>query len=96
MPTTDVESRARMLSRQQEIMDLEPGDSVSIARRIHLSMGLTAEQIAKHVIQFRGIMDKQVNRARHARREHVYTVETGSFITRDAALIITVVATRVG
>lgn len=82
-------------NRQRQIEQAEIGETVSIARRVSLQYGFAEGAIQHHNKQVRGVIDQQVHRARRRLKDKKYTVENGSFMTRDGALIIVAVATRV-
>jgi len=86
---------SRKENRQQHIEALDIGDSIAITRRIEMQHGFAEGAITEHNKQVRGIMDQQAHRARRRQKAHKYKVENGSFMTRDGALIITAVCTRV-
>lgn len=86
---------SRKENRQNQIEAMDIGDSVSISRRIELQSGFGEGAIAEHNKQVRGIMDQQTHRARRRQKHHKYKVENGSFMTRDGALIVVAVCTRV-
>lgn len=85
----------RKENRQGQIEEMDIGDSVAISRRIELQHGFADGAITEHNRQIRGIMDQQTHRARRRLKDRKYKVENGSFMTRDGALIVVAVATRV-
>lgn len=91
---SDSEDRATILSRDQQVRDLEPGASISIADRVDMSFGLDADGISVRTRQLRGIIDQSANRARKAIRDSEYIVENGMFVTKQGALVISAVVTR--
>lgn len=95
MATKEVYEIEPKENRQQQLEALDVGDSVAIARRIEMQYGFAEGAISEHNRQVRGILDQQVHRARRRRTEYRYTVENGSFMTRDGALLIVAVATRI-
>lgn len=95
MATTEAYVIAAKENRQSQLEALDIGDSVAIARRIEMQHGFAEGAISEHNRQVRGIMDQQVHRARRRRTECRYTVENGSFLTRDGSLIVVAVATRI-
>lgn len=86
---------SRKENRQDQIERMDIGDTVSISRRIELQHGFAEGAISEHNKQVRGIADQQAHRARRRLKDHRYKVENGSFMTRDGALIVTAVITRV-
>lgn len=86
---------SRKENRQGQIEEMDIGDSVAISRRIELQHGFAEGAITEHNRQIRGIMDQQTHRARRRLKDRKYKVENGSFMTRDGALIVVAVATRV-
>lgn len=84
----------KKLNRQSEIDSMEIGQTVSIARRIDLSFGISPEQTQDHSRLLRGILDQQANRARRKDRTKEYTVENGTFISRGGAMIVCATVTR--
>jgi len=82
-------------NRQSQIEALDIGDSVAIARRIELEGGLASGAITRHNERIRGILDQQTGRARRRLPQRKFKVENGSFTTREGALIVTAVCTRV-
>lgn len=80
--------------RQHQIEHMEVGDSVSLARRIDLSFGLADGTVARHSTQLRGILDQQTHRARRRNKAMQFKVENGNFITRDGALMVIAICTR--
>lgn len=75
---------------------LEPGETVSISKRIPTSFGLNPEEYTVHVDRIRGTMDSQVSRARRNNPGRRYVVENvASLTSRGDAILITVAATRV-
>lgn len=81
-------------NRQQQIENLELNETVSIARRIDLTFGIAPDMVAQHVKQVRGILDQQAHRARRKHKERQFKVENGSFLTREAAMMIVATCTR--
>ena len=86
---------SRKENRQGQIEEMDIGDSVAISRRIEMQHGFAEGAITEHNKQIRGIMDQQTHRARRRLKDRKYKVENGSFMTRDGALIVVAVATRV-
>ena len=86
---------SRKENRQTQIEGLDIGDSVAITRRIEMQLGFAEGAITDHNKMLRGIMDQQAHRARRRYKHHKFKVENGSFMTRDGALIIVAVCTRV-
>ncbi len=84
----------KKLNRQAEINEMDIGNTISIARRIDLTFGISPEQTAEHSKQLRGILDQQANRARRGNREKEYTVENGTFISRGGAMVVCATITR--
>lgn len=82
-------------NRQSQLEQLDIGDSVAIARRVEMRHGFGDGAITRHNEQVRGIIDQQTYRARRRLKERRFTVENGSFMTRDGSLIVVAVATRV-
>ena len=95
MPADTMFVVPRTENRQAQIEAMELGDTVSLSRRVDLSMGLAEETIREHTHQLRGILDQQATRARRKVKGSKFTVENGTFITRANALIIVAVCTRV-
>lgn len=88
--TTDVLPKE---NRQQQIENLDIGETISISRRIILQQ-VPEGAIKAHMDRLRGVADRQTHRARQRRRENQYTTEIGSFITRDGAMILVCAITR--
>ncbi len=86
---------SRKENRQGQIEEMDIGDSIAISRRIEMQHGFAEGAITEHNRQIRGIMDQQTHRARRRLKDRKYKVENGSFMTRDGALIVVAVATRV-
>lgn len=86
---------SRKENRQGQIEEMDIGDSIAISRRIEMQHGFAEGAITEHNRQVRGIMDQQTHRARRRLKDRKYKVENGSFMTRDGALIVVAVATRV-
>lgn len=82
-------------NRQAQIDAMELGDTVSISRRIDLSMGIAPDTVKNHNHQIRGILDQQATRARRRSPGSKFIVENGKFVTRDDALILVAVITRI-
>ena len=82
-------------TRQSSLDSADVGDSVAIARRVEMRFGFAEGAISTHTKQVRGVMDQQAHRARRNAPGKRYTVENGSFMTKDGALIVVAVATRV-
>lgn len=95
MPADTMFVVPRTENRQAQIEAMDLGDTVSISRRVDLSMGLPEDAIKDHTHQLRGILDQQATRARRKVRGSKFTVENGNFITRAGALMIVAVCTRV-
>lgn len=85
----------RTENRQTQIEAMDLGDTVSISRRVDLTMGLAEDAVKNHTHQIRGILDQQATRARRKVRGSKYVVENGSFVTRSGALMIVAVCTRI-
>lgn len=81
-------------NRQQQIEMLDLNETVSIARRVDLTFGISPEVVAEHVKQVRGILDQQAHRARRKHKERKFKVENGQFLTREAAMMIVATCTR--
>lgn len=82
-------------NRQTQIEAMELGDTISISRRVDLTMGIAEDAIKDHNHQIRGILDQQASRARRRIRGSKFTVENGTFLTRSGALMLVAVCTRV-
>lgn len=83
------------VDRQKQIEALELGDTISIARRVDLTFGISPEVITEHRRQLRGVMDVQCYRARRKVTTAEFKVENGSFLTTDAAMMIVATVTRI-
>lgn len=81
-------------NRQDQIDRMEVGDSVAVARRLSLDFGMPKDTIAAHLHALRGTLDQQCNRVRRKKVDRKFIVESGTYITRDGAVMISVVATR--
>lgn len=81
-------------NRQKHIEMLEVGETVSIARRIDLAMGVPEGMIADHMHNLRSLLDVQARRARRKFTGRTYIVEGGDFVTRSSAIMLTAVLTR--
>ena len=85
----------RTENRQSQIETMELGDTVTVSRRIDLTMGLAEDTVREHNHQIRGILDQQATRARRKVKGNKYIVENGSFVTRSGALMLVAVCTRI-
>lgn len=82
-------------SRQQQINDMDVGDSISLSQRIDLSFGLTNGAVRETTALLRGTLDQQANRARKGTSKE-YVVENGSYLTNAGALIVVCTISRIG
>lgn len=94
MSDTEVYAIPKKENRQTALEALEIGETISITRRVAMQYGFPADVIRTHTEQMRGIFTQQCRRARQRRKEYVYKIETGNFVTADAALVIVAAATR--
>ena len=85
----------KKLNRQLEIDTMDIGQTVSLARRIDLSYGISPEQAMDHSKQLRGILDQQTHRARRKDKSKQYVVENGNFISRGGAMVICATVSRI-
>lgn len=92
---TELYEISRKENRQDQIEQMDIGDTVAIARRIELRHGFADDAISNHNKQVRGIADQQTHRARRRFNERRFKVENGSYMTREGALIVTAAITRV-
>lgn len=95
MPEDTMFVIGRKENRQSQIEAMDLGDTVSISRRVDMTMGIADTAIRDHMHQIRGILDQQASRAKRKIKGSKYTVENGTFITRSGALMLVAVCTRV-
>ena len=82
-------------SRAQAIENLEPGESISISKRVALDFGITADEVVSIKDQLRGIMDGQVHRVRRKYSGRIYRTEIVSAVSpQGAGFIVTCCCTR--
>lgn len=82
-------------SRAKAIENLEPGESLSIAKRVALDFGVTSDELTSIKDQLRGVIDGQVHRTRRKHTGRLYKTEIVSALTpQGAALIIVCCCTR--
>ena len=81
------------MSRQQQINDMDVGDSISLSHRLDLSYGLADGAVRDITALLRGTLDQQANRARKG-TSNEYKVENGSYLTTAGALIVVCTITR--
>lgn len=81
-------------NRQAQIEALALGESIAVAKRIDIQHGFPEGAIQVHSDRMRGTLDQQVYRARRRYTERRWTTETGYFLSRSGALIITAACTR--